>query len=111
MIFMAMSDLVFENRCLEKFITPRESWSPVDKALFTPASFFGDYKKAQDLIFTSIKYSFKHHYDGNVLYHKVCEVNGVTPDKIKSKNDLSKIFKKTCLICSRSIRTGGKSEA
>jgi hypothetical protein len=91
MMIMTVSELVVENRCLEKFITPRKSWSPVDKALFTPTSFFGDYKKAQDLMFPAIKYSFKHHYDNNVLYHRVCEVNGVTPDKIKSKNDLNKI--------------------
>ncbi len=91
MIFMVEPELVFENKCLEKFITPKESWSPVDKALFAHASFFRDYKKAQDLMFPAVKYSFKHHYDNNVLYHRVCEVNGVTPDKIKSKNDLSKI--------------------
>jgi len=91
MMVMTVSELVVENRCLEKFITPRESWSPVDKALFVPRSFFSDYEKVQDLMVPAVRYSFKHHYDNNVLYHRVCEVNGVTPDAIKSKDDLKKI--------------------
>ncbi len=88
---MATSKLIAKNRCLEKFITPKNSWSPIDKALFTPKSFFNNYEKAQKLMLPAVKYSFKHHYENNVLYHRVCEVNGVTPEKIKSTNDFNKI--------------------
>lgn len=88
---MTVSELVVENRCLEKFVTPRASWSPVDKALFAPRSFFSDYEKVQKLMVPAVRYSFKHHYDNNVLYHRVCEVNGVKPEAIKSKDDFNKI--------------------
>jgi hypothetical protein len=88
---MTISKLMAENRCLEKFVTPRASWNPVEKALFAPRSFFSDYEKIQESMFSAVKYSFKHHFDNNVLYHRVCELNGVTPDKIKSKDDFSKI--------------------
>lgn len=37
---MIESKLMAENKCLEKFITPRVSWNPVEKTLFTPKSFF-----------------------------------------------------------------------
>ncbi|MCX6668152.1 MAG: hypothetical protein NTV74_07995 [Euryarchaeota archaeon] len=88
---MKKPDNIEIKKALNKFVPPKETLSPVEKALFAPKSFFGDYKKAQDLMFPAIKYSFKHHYDNNVLYHRVCEINGVTPDNIKSKNDLNKI--------------------
>ena len=88
---MTGSKLMAENKCLEKFITPRESWNSVEKALFTHKSFFSDYEKTQDLMFSAVKHSFKHHFDNNVLYRRVCEVNDVTPDKIKSKDDFNKI--------------------
>ena len=65
---------------LEKFIPPKEQWTPVDTALHAPKTFFIDYKKAQELMFPAIQHTFKHHYENNFLYHRVCEVNGVTPD-------------------------------
>jgi len=82
---------VVENRCLEKFVTPKETWNPVDKVLFTTNLFFSDYKKSQELMLPAVRYSFKHHYENNVLYHHVCKTSGVTPDSIKSNDDLNKI--------------------
>jgi hypothetical protein len=88
---MCKSNSVIKNKRLEKFITPKESWNPVDKALFSSNSFFSDYKNIQELMVEAVRYSFKHHFDNNVIYHKVCEVKGVTPEDIKSKNDFNKI--------------------
>ncbi len=88
---MAVSKSIGENRCLEKFITPRETWDPVDKALFTPNTFFSDYKNTEEFVVQAIRYSFKHHYDNNVIYHRVCDLKGITPNEIKSKDDLNKI--------------------
>ena len=88
---MCKSNSVVKNKCLEKFITPKESWNPVDKALFSSNSFFSDYKNVQDLMIEAVRFSFKHHYDNNVIYHKVCDAKGITPDEIKSKNDFNKI--------------------
>jgi hypothetical protein len=76
---------------LEKFIPPKEEWTPVDTALHTPKTFFIDYKNAHELVFPAIQHTFKHHYENNFLYHRVCEVNGVTPDVVKSIKDLNKI--------------------
>ncbi|MBE3121873.1 MAG: hypothetical protein IMZ43_06320 [Thermoplasmata archaeon] len=76
---------------LEKFIPPKAEWTPVDTALHAPKTFFSDYKKAHELVFPAIQHTFKHHYENNFLYHRVCEVNGVTPDAVKSEKDLKKI--------------------
>jgi len=83
-------DMVIQ-KTLDKFVPSKEKWNPVENALFAPKSFFSDYEKTQELMLPAVKYSFKHHFDNNVLYRRVCEVNGFTPDKIKSKDDFSKI--------------------
>jgi long-chain-fatty-acid---luciferin-component ligase len=80
-----------ENLYLEKFVTPKESWDPVDTALFTPNTYFCDYEKVQNLMLPAVRYSFKHHYENNLIYRRICDLKGVTPDKIKSREDLNKI--------------------
>lgn len=76
---------------LNKLIPPQEHWTPVDIALHTPKTFFLDYSKAQDYMFPALLHSFKHHYKNNFLYHRICEVNGITPDSISSNNNVKKI--------------------
>jgi phenylacetate-coenzyme A ligase PaaK-like adenylate-forming protein len=89
---MVMSNKNKETcKMLEKFITPKESWTPVDTALFSTEMFFNEYKKNQEMILPALKYSFKHHYENNVIYKKLCEINKVTPDKIKTMDDIKKI--------------------
>ncbi len=80
-----------KNLCLEKFITPKETGSPIDKVLFTPKQFFNDYEKTMELMIPAVRYSFKHHYENNAIYQRICKTNNVTPDSIKSKEDLNKI--------------------
>jgi phenylacetate-coenzyme A ligase PaaK-like adenylate-forming protein len=80
----------FQKR-IEKFIPPKEKWTPVDKALFTPKEYFKNYHKSADLTYDAIKYSFKNHYENNELYKRLCEIENVTPEKIKNKKDFSKI--------------------
>ena len=72
---------------LDKFVTPKESWSPVEKALFTPEMFFTNYKKNQELLLPAIKHSFSHHYENNVLFKRLCEVDNVSVDNIKTLDD------------------------
>ncbi|UCD13380.1 MAG: hypothetical protein JSW60_07430, partial [Thermoplasmatales archaeon] len=87
-----MIDKKFEfQKRLKKFIPPKDTWTPIDNALFTPTTYFEDYQKTTELTFKAIKFSFKHHFDNNSLYHRLCEVNKVTPSVIKSKEDLNKI--------------------
>ncbi|HES59194.1 MAG TPA: hypothetical protein ENO18_02075, partial [Caldithrix sp.] len=76
---------------LQKLTPPKEHWTPVDTALHTPPTFFLEYSKAQEHLFPAIKHTFKHHYENNFLYHRVCEVNGVTPETITSQQDINKI--------------------
>ena len=87
---MAKADLEFQKR-ISKFIPPKDNWTPIDKALFTPKIFFEDYQKTAGLTFNAIKYSFDHHFENNALYRRLCEVNKVSPSTIKSKDDLNKI--------------------
>ena len=79
------------NKKLEKFIPPKEKWTPIDKALFTPKEYFKNYKKSAELTFDAIKYSFKNHYENNELFKRLCEIDKITPDKIISTKDYNKI--------------------
>jgi len=76
---------------LYKFTPPKEKWTPIEKALFTPREFYLEYNKTQDLVFEAIKYSFDHHFKNNTIYQRICVVNNFKPDMIKSKDDLPKI--------------------
>jgi len=91
MITLALPKTIVENRCLESLIIPKVSWNPIDKALYAPSSFFDDYEKAMELMVPAVRYSFKHHYENNAIYHRICQPNCITPDSIKSKDDLNKI--------------------
>ncbi len=79
------------NEVTDKFKPPKESWDPIEKALYRPKSYFKDYKKNQELLLQAIKYSFKNHFESNTLYKKICEMNKVTPVSIKKSEDFSKI--------------------
>ncbi|UCF12098.1 MAG: hypothetical protein JSW06_08655 [Thermoplasmatales archaeon] len=82
--------LEFEKR-IGKFIPLKENWTPIDKALFTQNIYFKNYQSTAELTFDAIKYSFNHHYENNTLYRRLCGVNKITPDAIKSKEDFNKI--------------------
>jgi phenylacetate-coenzyme A ligase PaaK-like adenylate-forming protein len=41
--------------------------------------------------FKTVKYAFTRHYTLNDFYHKYCEMRGVTPDDIRTHDDLEKI--------------------
>ena len=89
---MTVSNQYIEiKKVLDKFVTPKSSWNPVEKALFTPNKFFTNYKKNQEMLLPAIKHSFKHHYENNVLFKKLCEVDNVTVDNIKTLDDIKKI--------------------
>ncbi len=75
----------------DKFIPDKEKWTPIENALFTPKAFFQYYNETQELVFEAVKYSFKHHFNNNTVYRRICEVNKFKPDMIKSKEDLPKI--------------------
>ena len=85
------TSIVEINKKLGKFITSKESWNPVEKNLFTMNSYFTNYNKNHEMSFDAIKYSFNHHYNNNLLYKRLCEINNIQPDNIKTLNDVNKI--------------------
>ena len=78
------TSIVEINKKLGKFITSKESWNPVEKNLFTMNSYFTNYNKNHEMSFDAIKYSFNHHYNNNLLYKRLCEINNIQPDNINT---------------------------
>jgi phenylacetate-coenzyme A ligase PaaK-like adenylate-forming protein len=79
------------QKIMEKFKPQKKNWTPIDKALFTQKNFFNNYQKVLDLTYKAIKYSFDHHFKNNTLYRRICEVNKISPESIKSKKDFDKL--------------------
>ena len=80
------------NERLARYIPPRESWTPAEEALYSPTDIYrvpADEARAMQL--KAIKYAFTRHYTLNDFYHKYCEMRGVTPDDIRTSDDLAKI--------------------
>jgi hypothetical protein len=77
---------------LAKYIPPRDQWTPVDEALYGVEDIYNvPDDKAKKLREDAIRYSFKHHYEGNRFYHNYCKKAGVGPDDIKTEEDFGKI--------------------
>ena len=88
---MVVSREMDSIECLKQLIPPKEKWTPIDIALYTPNPFFLEYSKAQNDLLPAILHSFNHHYKNNFLYHRICESKTVTPEAINSREDLNKI--------------------
>lgn len=78
-------------KIFERFIPPKEEWTPVDAALHTPETFFRDYATTQELLFPAIQHTFRRHYENNFLYHRICDLHKITPEAIQTTEDLRKI--------------------
>jgi phenylacetate-coenzyme A ligase PaaK-like adenylate-forming protein len=75
-----------------QFYPPQNKWDPIDKVLYKHTDFFKkDYKKIQKLMLPAIQHSFNHHYSNNTLYHSLCESCDITPNNIKTQEDILKI--------------------
>jgi len=75
-----------------KYIPPKEQWTPSDYATYGPQDLYRvPEKKANELCFEAIKYQFKRHYENNKIYHKFCDTQNFSIDKIKNYVDLEKI--------------------
>ncbi|HYC19995.1 MAG TPA: hypothetical protein VEF35_05180 [Candidatus Bathyarchaeia archaeon] len=80
------------NERLARYIPPRETWTPADEALRTPIDLFRvPVDEARKMQLRAIRYTFARHYKLNDFYHKYCEMRGVTPDDIRTYDDLEKI--------------------
>jgi len=89
MIKMA-KDMLRER--LARFIPSKEEWTPVDEVLYGVEDIYNvPEEKTKKLRENAIRYSFKHHYEGNKFYHEYCKEMGVRPEDIKTEEDFGKI--------------------
>jgi hypothetical protein len=80
------------NERLARYIPPRETWTPVDEALFGPIDLYRvPLEDAQAMQLKAITYAFTRHYNNNSFYHEYCTTRGVSPSDIKTVDDLFKI--------------------
>jgi long-chain-fatty-acid---luciferin-component ligase len=80
------------NEKLANYIPPRERWTPVDEAVYEPTDLYRvPVDKAQEMQLKSVKYAFTRHYTYNHFYRQYCEMSGITPDDLKTSDDLEKI--------------------
>ena len=80
------------NERLARYIPPRESWTPAEEALYGPTDIYRvPIDEAWAMQLRAIKHTFTRHYKLNHFYHKYCETRGVTPEDIRTYDDLEKI--------------------
>lgn len=80
------------DKCVEKYIPPKNQWAPSDKSVYGVKDLFNvPSKEARELQLKAIKYCFKRHYEYNQVYHGFCKEQNFTPDKLKTYNDIEKI--------------------
>jgi len=73
-------------------IPHRDSWNPVDEAIYGVEDLFQmEDTEAEKLRLDAIKYSFKQNYTHNRFYHKLCEQRGISPQDVSTIGDLNKI--------------------
>ena len=74
------------DECLLKYIPPRNTWSPIDEALYKPKDLYRiPLKEAEELQLKSIKFTFNYHYINNRFYQGFCKENNITPSSIISR--------------------------
>ena len=87
-----LSRLTRLDKMMANWIPPRDTWNPVDEAIYRPVDLYDvplDEAKAMQL--KAIKYAFVHHYNHNKFYHKYCEEERVRPEDIRTVDDFDKI--------------------
>ena len=85
-------DKKFQDALLDGLVLPKNTWTPVDEALYAPSKLYSiPSQKAEELKFKAIKYSFKHHYTNNQLFNQICKTENVSPDDITNVQDIGKI--------------------
>ena len=80
------------NEKLGRYIPPRDEWTPVDEAIYQPADLLRvRIDEAKTMQLKAVKYAFTRQYTLNKLYRRYCDTRGVTPDDIRTDDDLEKI--------------------
>ena len=77
---------------LADWIPSRDTWNPADEALYKPVDLFRvPLEEAQEMQLKAIKYTFTRHYNNNGFYRTYCTTRGVSPEDIKTVDDLFEI--------------------
>ncbi|MDD1721839.1 MAG: hypothetical protein LUP95_07630 [Euryarchaeota archaeon] len=77
------------NKRLARYVPPRETWTPAEEALFKPIDLYRvPVDEAQAMQLKAIKYTFTRHYAHNDFYHRLCDMRGITPDDLRTYDDL-----------------------
>ena len=80
------------DQYVSSYIPPKKDWTPPDYATYGVKDLYRiPVKDALKLQFDAIKYQFKRHYELNKVYYGFCKEMKVTPDSIKTYDDLEKI--------------------
>jgi len=80
------------NKRLRKYLPPRETWTPVDNALYTPDDLYRvPVEEAQRMQLNAIRFAFDYHYHNSEFYRVFCQKHGVAPSDIRTADDLIKI--------------------
>lgn len=80
------------NERLARYIPLRDTWIPAEQALFAPVDPHRvPLEDAQATQLRAIKYAFTRHYKLNQFYRQFCETRGVTPEDIRTYDDLVEI--------------------
>lgn len=88
-----MSEYILEfDRRLAKYIPPHGEWGPVEQAIFKPPDIYRvPLAEAEAMQLSSIRHTFQRHYQHNRMYRSFCQEHGVSPDDIRTVEDLEKI--------------------
>lgn len=82
----------FFNQKVKNYIPPREAWTPADHALYAPDDLYRiPLDEAQEMQLTAIRFTFTHHYQNNKFYQAFCKKQGVSPEDIRTSDDLLNI--------------------
>jgi len=75
---------------IKKYIPQKDT--PLYESLHQPKDIFRiPLEKAEQMQYKTIKHAFIHHYNNNKFYHNFCKEHNITPDDIKTTEDLTKI--------------------
>ena len=76
---------------LKRLTPPPHTWDPIDTLLYQPDTYFTNYNQTLEKLLPALQHSFHHHYTHNAFYHRLCQTEHITPDHIKTTDDLTLI--------------------
>ncbi|MGZ4905097.1 MAG: LuxE/PaaK family acyltransferase [Halobacteriota archaeon] len=80
------------NKRFARCVLPRDIWTPADEAVYKPLDLLRvPIDEARAMQLKAINYAFTRHYTLNDFYRKYCDMRGITPEDVKTYDDLEKI--------------------